>query len=259
MSQPGYEGYADLGALMGGGGSAGNAAAYQKGAAGVLSLEDAMSKAKMSRQKAMEREQFRSKLPPGPEGDMVAALVLGEMGGQYNSAQLGVGHGQQNEMRARAMAMPLPSEQGYNVHDTPADLNAAMSVATGRALTPTTVDPGELSLEKVMTEQATRGARQAAANNSNAAAGAHHAAGMLSEARADLVRRTPAKTGKPPTKITEPVDGSLHPTAADADARIPRGDNAGAPPAKALKPGVVTTFKNGQRWTLENGKPKRMN
>jgi hypothetical protein len=30
---------------------------------------------------------------------------------------------------------------------------------------------------------------------------------------------------------------------------------SGAPPATMLKDGVVTTFKNGQQWTLRNGQP----
>jgi len=32
-----------------------------------------------------------------------------------------------------------------------------------------------------------------------------------------------------------------------------------APPAAALKEGHVTTFKNGQQWTLTNGKPEKVN
>lgn len=32
-----------------------------------------------------------------------------------------------------------------------------------------------------------------------------------------------------------------------------------APPATALKEGHVTTFKNGQQWTLTNGKPEKVN
>jgi hypothetical protein len=32
-----------------------------------------------------------------------------------------------------------------------------------------------------------------------------------------------------------------------------------APPAAALKEGHITTFKNGQQWTLTNGKPEKVN
>jgi hypothetical protein len=33
------------------------------------------------------------------------------------------------------------------------------------------------------------------------------------------------------------------------------GSGGVAPPADRLKEGVVTTFKNGQKWTLRGGKP----
>lgn len=36
-------------------------------------------------------------------------------------------------------------------------------------------------------------------------------------------------------------------------------DNQSSPPMSALQAGKVTTFANGQKWTVENGKPKRVN
>lgn len=49
--------------------------------------------------------------------------------------------------------------------------------------------------------------------------------------------------------------------AAQAPAPKPPAAKAGGstPPAAALKPGQITTFANGQRWTLRGGKPVRVN
>lgn len=46
------------------------------------------------------------------------------------------------------------------------------------------------------------------------------------------------------------------PAAAPAAAPAPQA--SGSPPAHLLKDGIVTTFANGQSWTLENGKPQRV-
>lgn len=38
----------------------------------------------------------------------------------------------------------------------------------------------------------------------------------------------------------------------------PQAPGSGTPPITALKEGVVTTFANGQKWTLRNGIPQRV-
>jgi hypothetical protein len=58
------------------------------------------------------------------------------------------------------------------------------------------------------------------------------------------------------TVDAQPAQGDSPParTAAPPAARA----QGGSPPASALKPGHITTFANGQRWTLRNGKPARV-
>jgi hypothetical protein len=46
--------------------------------------------------------------------------------------------------------------------------------------------------------------------------------------------------------------------ASSAPAAAPAKAAGGSPPASALKAGHITTFANGQRWTLRNGKPARV-
>jgi hypothetical protein len=62
-----------------------------------------------------------------------------------------------------------------------------------------------------------------------------------------------ARSGQKTKPITAaPAAGSPQPQAAATDGELP-------PAARAkLKEGVVTTFGNGQSWTLQNGKPVRM-
>lgn len=71
--------------------------------------------------------------------------------------------------------------------------------------------------------------------------------------------------GIPPTYLTPPAGaqpaGPLpmapQPGVTPQPQAAPQG-GTGAPPADKLKQGVITTFKNGQAWTLENGQPKRV-
>lgn len=63
------------------------------------------------------------------------------------------------------------------------------------------------------------------------------------------------KRGKPAPKGDAPA--AAEPRNAPPSAGAPT--EAAAPPLDRLAPGKVTTFKNGQRWTIVNGKPQQVN
>lgn len=52
--------------------------------------------------------------------------------------------------------------------------------------------------------------------------------------------------------------GGVAKPAAAAPAPAQSGGSASAPPVDRLKEGVLTTFKNGETWTLKNGKPVKV-
>lgn len=206
----GYEGFGDLGSVLLGGG-ADRQAAFQSGAAKAISLDSAMSVAKLKRQKLLERTQVREKLPPGPEGDLMAAIMLGEMGTDFNAATQGIGHMQENTARERALALPTPGTPDYSVDTTPDALVQAMSIAKGHLPTANNIQLGEQVHSKLGRENAraaTEAARQAQLEAQTDAA---HA---LAEAR----RRPKTGKGSVPTSVEGPVDG-----AAPEPAEAPHG------------------------------------
>lgn len=79
----------------------------------------------------------------------------------------------------------------------------------------------------------------------------------------EQLRRSLQKIKTYYTSILEDLGYSRQPApAASQPARAPSAPAAraqsGSPPASALKAGHITTFANGQRWTLRDGKPARV-
>jgi len=74
---------------------------------------------------------------------------------------------------------------------------------------------------------------------------------------ADVVAQLREDTGLPPidtNRFRAPGSGA----AAGRAPAVAPNDAAGSPPANALQAGHVTTFANGQKWTLRGGKPVRV-
>lgn len=206
MSEPGYEGFADLTSALLGGGGAQDHKAFMAGATQAVSLESAMDAARMRRQKRMERDQIRAKLPPGPEGDLMASIMLGEMGSDFNAATSGIGHMQQNTARSRALDLPQPGAAGYDVHSTPDALVQALAIAGDKLPSASNVGLGSQLDAKLAVDQATVQARKEQAAASSAAALSHKATADAALARAEATRR--GKGGKTPTGVQGEVDGS---------------------------------------------------
>ena len=63
--------------------------------------------------------------------------------------------------------------------------------------------------------------------------------------------------GQSPTYLT-PQSGAQPASTSPLPMGAKGQPQAGTPPASKLKEGVITTFKNGQSWTLANGQPKQV-
>lgn len=74
---------------------------------------------------------------------------------------------------------------------------------------------------------------------------------------------SPENGFRPYTPAIEYLQGQTQPAAPQAAPAAPQGATeatvqAAAPPVELLKEGAITTFKNGQQWTLQGGKPVRV-
>jgi hypothetical protein len=234
----GYEGFGDLGSVMMGGG-VDTQRSMMAGAQQRVTLEGAMARAKMDRQKAMERANLREKLPPGPEGDLMAAALLGEV--NLNQAASGIGEMQQNQFRQRALDAPQPGMPGYAA-TTPDLLNQALAGASDKLLGPSNIRLGEQVDSRLSKDRATAGASNARAASSEAQADANHA-------RAERTRKMPLTSGRGGKKSSPEVDGSF--SADDAGNDDGPKKRGSTPPPEGSK----VRGPDGKIYVVRNGEP----
>jgi hypothetical protein len=96
--EQGFGGFADLGAILGGGGRGVEQASYVKGMGERASLDQKLATADMARKKAIAREEFRKKALDSGMDPTVVEVISGELGSDYAAGMLGQGRGMQNDV-----------------------------------------------------------------------------------------------------------------------------------------------------------------
>lgn len=235
---PGYEGFGDLGEVLLGGNRGRAEDAFLSGATKTAALDSALATARMKRDKLIARQKIREQLPPGPEGDLIAALINAESGSDFSAATTGIGHMQENQARQRALDAPRPGTDGYTLEQTPDDLTQSLMIATGKLPTASNIALGQQVQAELEKDRATAAATNARAGASNAMADASTA---LAERR-----RRPAEPRKSKGSMTG-VEGEVDGTTPTPAATTAKG--------KAPPEGSKVRGPDGKIYVVRNGEP----
>lgn len=217
----GYEGFGDIGALLGGIGQNSGQTAFMKGAQQGATLDRALAEAKIKRDQAMQRDGLRDKLAAAMPGappaqiELMAALTAGSesLGSGFSSAQQGFQRMHANEGITQAQALPLPGAAGYT--DTTPDMLNQILAASGAngPLTPSTTQVMPQASAKIETERARGESSRASADKhrSDAAANDRKAAAQVDteHARRDNVGKPKAKKGGAAPAADEKMIGGV--------------------------------------------------
>lgn len=120
----GYGGFRDMGSVLFGG--ADTQGAYNKGAQGAAELETLLAKARMAKDQAMKRAEFRRTLEQNGVPPQQAAILDATFGGGYNPEQLSGYQSDQQKMGLTGEAADLA--RGGNVDA----MNNILTVITGK-------------------------------------------------------------------------------------------------------------------------------
>jgi hypothetical protein len=96
--EPGYGGFGDLGAILGGAGSGVERGAFNKALGDRVTLDQKMSQAKLARDKAMARDSFKAKAIESGMDPMLVEVISGELGSDYAGGRLGERRGIENDL-----------------------------------------------------------------------------------------------------------------------------------------------------------------
>lgn len=187
----GYGGFRDMGSVLFGG--ADTRGAYNKGAQGAAELETLLAKARMAKDQAMKRAEFRRTLEQNGVPPQQAAILDAAFGSDYNPEQLSGYQSDQQKMGLTGEAADLA--RGGNVDA----MNNILTVITGKPRERTNIQdktmfdpyaPPDQSVQTTPMGLADIVATQALGRERDAGAAAKYASGGAAESLSDLRDRT---------------------------------------------------------------------
>lgn len=237
----GYEGFGAIGQALAGGDRAANQAAFQQGATQAAGLESSLMRARKQREEAMAMDKFKN--DPNVS-DEVKNMVLGGLATDFSAAQLGIGRGQQNLARGRALDQPLPGQSGYDAN-TPDIVNQMLAVASDKLMGPSNVQVRNQAQAKIGEAETRMDANTARAENSRASANTQGKRGDAIDAKAageaivSALGLDMAGAGDDALTPAEKKDVAGAATGGKfgvtrTNGKKPKKDKAGKPPADAM-------------------------